>query len=152
MTGVGDVLVYVMCSIAGCFFSVMFFTIIENVSAGFRKIVDGYYRSVPEKSRKAIVVATILLSLILVYMYVPIGITRGGILAGAIFGIPIYFKSGVTMGKDFYMNPQYNRATKAERKQMKQARKEKAAAEAEAEAAKNKTIVPKLKNKGKGGK
>ncbi|MEG0918766.1 MAG: hypothetical protein RR967_02180 [Anaerovoracaceae bacterium] len=150
MTGVGDVLVYVMCSIAGCFFSVMFFTIIENVSAGFRKIVDGYYRSVPEKSRKAIVVGVILLSLILVYMYVPIGITRGGILAGAIFGIPIYFKSGVTMGKDFYMNPQYNRATKAERQQMKQARKEKA--EAEAEAAKNKTIVPKLKDKGKGDK
>ena len=49
---------------------------------------------------------------ILGYMFLPFGMTRGGLLCGMLGGVFIYFKAGVTMGN----NPDpYNKASKRKR-------------------------------------
>ncbi|MEG0292035.1 MAG: hypothetical protein RR495_05315 [Anaerovoracaceae bacterium] len=145
MGSIANLLIYLMCAIAGCFFSVMIFTIIENMSAGFRKVVEGYTKIFSPKKRAVVAIFVGIGSLILVYNYVNIGPTRAGILAGAIVGIPIYFKSGVTMGETFYMGPKYTKKEKTKDKKEKGKKEQRTEVKQE-----TKKSVPKLKDIKKG--
>ena len=112
-----DFLMYFCCYLSGLFFGVMFFTIIENASKGFRQFVRKLCHKIPFLYRRIIMWVMLVLTAFVGFQYLPWGITFNGLSAGLVGGIFMYFKAGVTMGN----NPDPN--NKAHKKKMKQLKK-----------------------------
>lgn len=93
-----NLLFFFCCYLSGLFFGVMFFTIIENVSKGFRQFIRKMCFRIPFYYRRIIMWVMLVITAFAGYTYLPFGITVKGLIAGAVGGIFMYFKAGVTMG------------------------------------------------------
>lgn len=107
-----NLILYVCCMLSGMFLGVMFFTIIENASKSFRQFVRKFCMRVDLIYRRIIMWFMILLMGYIGYVYMPLGLTFNGLIAGAIAGIFIYFKAGVTLGKQGYGGNPYAKGGK----------------------------------------
>ena len=115
-----NIIIYICAYLSGMFFGVMVFTIIENASKGFRQFVRKVCQKIPFIVRRIIMWAAIIIFAIAGYLYLGLGVTRGGILCGMLAGIFIYFNAGVTMGN----NPDpYNQERKRKMKNLKNKKK-----------------------------
>lgn len=98
--------------LSGMFLGVMFFTIIENTSKGFRQFVRKFCRKVDLIYRRIIMWSMIFIMGYAGYAFMPLGLTFNGLIAGAIAGIFIYFKAGVTLGNSGYGGNPYAKGGK----------------------------------------
>ena len=111
---------YACAYLSGLFFGVMILTILENASKGYRQFVRKVCQKIPFMYRRIVMWIMMIVMAVFGYMYLDWGITRSGIFYGAVAGIFIYFKAGVTMGN----NPDpYNKERKLKQKQLKNKRK-----------------------------
>lgn len=107
-----NLILYVCCMLSGMFLGVMFFTIIENASKSFRQMVRRFCMRVDLIYRRIIMWFMILLMGYIGYVYMPLGLTFNGLIAGAVAGIFIYFKAGVTLGNSGYGGNPYAKGGK----------------------------------------
>lgn len=114
-----DLIMYFCCYLSGIFFGVMFFTIIENASKGFRQFVRKVCRAVPFLFRRIIMWVMIIILCFAGWRYFQAATLYRGLISGALAGIFIYFKAGVTMGN----NPDpYNKERKNKMKKLKKSK------------------------------
>ena len=116
----GDIIMYIMCALSGTFFSVFMFTSIENFSGKFRDTVNRYTARTTAKFRGRISIAVFVIVMPILLIQHPYGVSTSGIAAGAIFGIPLYFRSGVTMNKTIDMGKKYTKRSKTEKQAAQQ--------------------------------
>lgn len=108
-----DFVMYFSCFLSGMFLGVMFFTIIENASKGFRQFVRKVCRKIPFLFRRIIMWVMIIILCFVGWRYFQTSTLYRGLISGALAGIFIYFKAGVTMGN----NPDpYNKKSKNKNK------------------------------------
>lgn len=105
--------------LSGMFLGVMFFTIIENASKGFRQFVRKFCRRVDLIYRRIIMWSMIFIMGYTGYAFMPLGLTYNGLIAGAVAGIFIYFKAGVTLGNPGYGGNPYDNGGRGSRKKEK---------------------------------
>ena len=107
-----NLILYVCCMLSGIFLGVMFFTIIENSSKSFRQFVRKFCRKVDLIYRRIIMWSMIFIMGYAGYAFMPLGLTFNGLIAGAVAGIFIYFKAGVTLGNSGYGGNPYAKGGK----------------------------------------
>lgn len=107
-----NLILYVCCMLSGMFLGVMFFTIIENSSKSFRQFVRKFCRKVDLIYRRIIMWSMIFIMGYAGYAFMPLGLTFNGLIAGAVAGIFIYFKAGVTLGNSGYGGNPYAKGGK----------------------------------------
>ena len=114
-----NLILYVCCMLSGMFLGVMFFTIIENSSKSFRQFVRKFCRKVDLIYRRIIMWSMIFIMGYAGYAFMPLGLTFNGLIAGAVAGIFIYFKAGVTLGNSGYGGNPYDNGGRGSRKKEK---------------------------------
>lgn len=115
-----NIVLFFCCYLSGLFFGVMFFTIIENSSKGFRQFVRKLCIKIPFFYRRIIMWSMLVVTAYIGYNVLPFGITMKGISSGVIGGIFMYFKAGVTMGN---VPDPYNKVRKRKMKQLNERKK-----------------------------
>lgn len=111
-----NAILFICCYLSGLFFGVMFFTIIENASKGFRQFVRKLCQKIPFYFRRIIMWVVLIVTAIAGGIYMPLSTMANGLICGAIGGIFMYFKAGVTLGN----NPDpYNKERKQKMKNLK---------------------------------
>lgn len=99
-----NIVFFLCCYFSGLFFGVMFFTIIENSSKSFRQFIRKLCFKFPFYYRRILMWVMIAITAYVGYTYIPLGVTGKGLIAGAVGGIFMYFKAGVTMGNSGKVN------------------------------------------------
>ncbi len=140
-----NLILYACCMLSGMFLGVMFFTIIENASKGFRQMVRRFCMRVDLIYRRIMMWFMICLMGYIGYAVMPLGITFNGLIAGAIAGIFIYFKAGVTLGNAVNSGNPYKNSDKG-------SKNSKGNAKVNPYKNNKAKAVPKGKNKGNAGK
>ena len=79
-----DLIMYFCCYLSGIFFGVMFFTIIENASKGFRQFVRKVCRAVPFLFRRIIMWVMIIILCFVGWNYFKTATLYRGLISGAL--------------------------------------------------------------------
>jgi len=89
-----NVIAFLLSMFAGCFFALLILTFVEHKSSAFRKFTDVLCHSLPGLGWTILAAIALLGSSFLIVWYTNLGCSRGGLLAGAIGGVCLYFKAG----------------------------------------------------------
>lgn len=89
-----NVIAFLLSMFAGCFFAILILTFIEHKSSGFRRFTDVMCSVLPSLGWTILSAIALVGSSFLIVWYTSLGCSRGGVLAGAIGGICLYFKAG----------------------------------------------------------
>jgi len=89
-----NVIAFMLSMFAGCFFAILIFTFIEHKSNAFRRFTDAVCSGLPGLAWTILAVIALFGSSFLIIWHTNLGCSRGGLLAGAIGGICLYFKAG----------------------------------------------------------
>lgn len=95
-----DAIMYFCCFLSGLFFGVFFFTALENFSKGFRNFVRTVCNKIPYNVRAIAMGVVMLVTGVGGFLWLGWGITLTGLFCGAVSGIFMYFRAGVTLGND----------------------------------------------------
>lgn len=117
-----NIVLFFCCYLSGLFFGVMFFTIIENSSKGFRQLVRKLCFKIPFFYRRILMWVMLVITAYIGYNLLPLSISMKGIVAGAVGGIFMYFKAGVTMGN---VPDPYNKERKRKMKRLNERKSKK---------------------------
>lgn len=91
-----NIIIYLMSIFSGSFFCVMILTFFENKAQKFRDFTERVHGRISTIGWRALLLVTFLIPGVLVALYTTLGVSRGGILVGALGGIIIHFKAGVS--------------------------------------------------------
>ena len=94
-----NVIMYICCYLSGLFVGTFIWTLLENISKGWRQLTRRFTRTVPWLFRRIIMWVMIIVTAYIGFFVVPWGYTRGGIFMGMAAGLFVYLKAGVTLGK-----------------------------------------------------